>query len=125
MTLSPEDRPEALPPRPPPADQGQNVLPPPPATLPPPPTRPTTTGKRPPYTRIRAAWVGVWTGILAIILLIIFIGQNTTKVDIHFLWLDGRIPVALALLIAGAGGAIIALAVSAARIIQLRRHMRH
>jgi uncharacterized integral membrane protein len=127
MTLPPEDRPETLP------GQGQITpapdanLPPargPSTTLPAPPTRNTVTGKRPPYTRIRAAWVGVWAGILAIILLIIFVAQNTAKVDVHFLWMDGRIPVALALLIAGVGGAIIALAVSAARMIQLRRHLR-
>jgi uncharacterized integral membrane protein len=79
---------------------------------------------RQPFTRIRAAWVGVWAGILVVILLIVFIGQNTAPVDIHFLWLDGQIPTALALLIAGVGGAIIALATGAARILQLRRMMR-
>jgi uncharacterized integral membrane protein len=115
MTLPPEDRRETVGLPPPPG---------PPTELPPPPSRPAATGTRGPYTRIRAAWVGVWAGIAAIILLIIFIGQNTTKVDIHFLWMDGRIPVALALLIAGVGGAVIALAVSAARILQMRRHMR-
>jgi uncharacterized integral membrane protein len=77
-----------------------------------------------PYTRIRAAWVGVWAGVLAIILLIVFVGQNTAKIEINFLWMHGRIPTALALLIAGVGGAVIAMAIAAARIIQLRRHIR-
>ncbi|NMO55645.1 LapA family protein [Actinoplanes sp. TBRC 11911] len=111
----------------PPEERPESDLPPPAGpstTLPPVPTHPTATGTRRPYTRIRAAWVGVWAGLLAIILLIIFVAQNTAKVDIHFLWMDGRIPVALALLIAGVGGAIIALAVSAARMIQMRRHLR-
>jgi uncharacterized integral membrane protein len=76
------------------------------------------------FTRIRAAWAGVWAGLVVVILLIVFIGQNTSPVDIHFFWLDGRIPTALALLIAGVGGAIIVLAVGAARILQLRRMMR-
>ncbi|MEU4239990.1 lipopolysaccharide assembly protein LapA domain-containing protein [Actinoplanes sp. NPDC026619] len=120
MTLSPEERPEReLPPQPPttPADlplpvdgTGGEIAPPP--------------GVRQPFTRVRAAWVGVWAGIVVVILLIIFIGQNTAPVDVHFLWLDGQIPTALALLIAGVGGAIIAVAAGAARIVQLRRMMR-
>jgi uncharacterized integral membrane protein len=76
------------------------------------------------FTRISAAWLGVWAGLLVVVLLIIFIGQNTADVRIRFLWLDGQIPTALALLIAGVGGAIIAMAVAAARIIQLRRLVR-
>jgi uncharacterized integral membrane protein len=76
------------------------------------------------FTRISAAWLGVWAGILVVILLIIFIAQNTAGVRIRFLWLDGVIPTALALLIAGVGGAIIAMAVAAARIVQLRRLVR-
>jgi uncharacterized integral membrane protein len=76
------------------------------------------------FTRISAAWMGVWAGLVVVILLIIFIGQNTAGVRIRFLWMDGTIPTALALLIAGVGGAIIAMAVAAARIIQLRRMVR-
>jgi uncharacterized integral membrane protein len=73
------------------------------------------------FTRISAAWLGVWAGALVVILLIVFIAQNTAGVRIRFLWLDGVIPTALALLIAGVGGAVIAMAVASARIIQLRR----
>jgi putative membrane protein len=93
---------------------------PPPRELPPVPTSTTV-----PHTRIGAAWFGVWAGIVVVILLIIFIGQNTAKVPINFLWMHGLIPTALALLIAGVGGAIIATAVAAARIVQLRRLVRH
>ncbi|MEV6851815.1 lipopolysaccharide assembly protein LapA domain-containing protein [Actinoplanes sp. NPDC051411] len=76
------------------------------------------------FTRISAAWLGVWAGILVVILLIVFIAQNTAGVRIRFLWMDGVMPTALALLIAGVGGAIIAMAVAAARIVQLRRLVR-
>jgi uncharacterized integral membrane protein len=79
---------------------------------------------RVPRTRTSAVWFGVWAGVVTVILLIIFVGQNTASVEINFLWMSGSIPLALALLIAGVGGAIIAMAVSAARIIQLRRHFR-
>ena len=77
-----------------------------------------------PFTRISAAWLGVWAGVVVVILLIVFIGQNTAPVRIEFLWMHGLIPTALALLMAGVGGAIIAMAVSAARILQLRRLVR-
>jgi uncharacterized integral membrane protein len=127
MTLPSDERPEReLPPHPP--------TPPPPPTghlepTQPPNEKPTVDGDTPgrmtqPFTRIRAAWVGVWAGLVVVLLLIIFIGQNTAPIQIHFLWMDGQIPTALALLIAGVGGAIIALAAGAARILQLRRMMR-
>jgi uncharacterized integral membrane protein len=92
----------------------------PPGGRPPPPERPVKV----PRTRTSAVWFGVWAGVVALILLIIFVGQNTASVEINFLWLSGRISLALALLIAGVCGAIIAMAVAAARIIQLRRLFR-
>jgi uncharacterized integral membrane protein len=103
---------------PPPVEE----LPPPapPVEESPPPPAPAGTG----FTRISAAWLGVWAGLVVVILLIIFIGQNTAKVQITFLWMHGLIPTALALLIAGVGGAVVAMAVAAARIVQLRRLVR-
>jgi uncharacterized integral membrane protein len=76
------------------------------------------------HTRTSAAWVGVWAGVLALTLLIIFVAQNTARVRISFFALEGEISLALALLIAGVGGAIIAMAVAATRIVQLRRMVR-
>lgn len=74
-----------------------------------------------PRTRTSAVWFGVWAGAVALILLIIFVAQNTRNVEVSFLWMHGQISLALALLIAGVGGAVIAMAVAAVRIIQLRR----
>lgn len=83
---------------------------------------PATPAKRDiPLTRTGAAWWGIWAGVAILILLIIFVAQNTAAVQITFLWMEGQIPAALALLIAGVAGAIIAMAVAAARILQLRR----
>jgi uncharacterized integral membrane protein len=76
------------------------------------------------HTRTSAAWVGVWAGVVVLILLIIFVAQNTASVRISFFALEGEISLALALLIAGVGGAIIAMAVAATRILQLRRMVR-
>jgi uncharacterized integral membrane protein len=114
------------------------VAPPPPAPVPYEPagtdlsaTRPGAEPDRPATekvqftpTRTSAVWAGVWAGVVVLILLIIFIAQNTAKVEISFFALEGQIPLALALLIAGVAGAIIAMAVAAARIIQLRRMVR-
>ncbi|AGL14976.1 hypothetical protein L083_1466 [Actinoplanes sp. N902-109] len=80
-------------------------------------------GRTPP-TRTGAVWFGVWAGVAVLILTIIFVAQNTGRVRIGFLWMDGRIPLALALLIAGVAGAVIAMAAASARIIQLRRLLR-
>ena len=77
-----------------------------------------------PRTRASAAWLGIWAGAVALILLIIFVAQNTGNVRIDFLWMSGSVSLAVALLIAGVGGAIVAMAVAAARIIQLRRLVR-
>jgi uncharacterized integral membrane protein len=76
------------------------------------------------HTRTSAAWVGVWAGVVVLILLIIFVAQNTASVRISFFNLEGEISLALALLIAGVGGAIISMAVAATRILQLRRMVR-
>jgi uncharacterized integral membrane protein len=77
------------------------------------------------HTRTSAAWLGVWAGVVVLILLIIFVAQNTSSVRIAFFGLEGSIPLALALLIAGVPGAIIAMAVAGLRILQLRRQIRH
>jgi len=76
------------------------------------------------HTRTSAAWVGVWAGVVVLILLIIFVAQNTASVKISFFNLEGQISLALALLIAGVGGAIVSMAVAATRILQLRRMVR-
>lgn len=78
-----------------------------------------------PHTRTGAAWFGICAAALAVVVLIIFIAQNTGSVEVTFLWMHGELPLALALLIAGVSTAIVAMAVGAARIAQLRRLFRH
>ena len=94
-----------------------------PDLLPPaPPARPAR--RRIAMTRTSAMWLGVWASVAVVILLIIFVAQNTASVQVKFLWWSGHISLALALLIADVAGAIVALGVSAARIVQLRRLVR-
>ncbi|MEU7906612.1 lipopolysaccharide assembly protein LapA domain-containing protein [Actinoplanes sp. NPDC049118] len=125
MAYPPEDRPVAAP-----EDGAPPPLPPELAgTLAglegagkaPPPRRPDTAVPR---TRTSAVWFGVWAGAVALILLIIFVAQNTGNVRLSFLWMDGQISLALAMLIAGVCGAFVAMAVASVRIIQLRRLVR-
>jgi uncharacterized integral membrane protein len=56
-----------------------------------------------------------------LVALIVFMLQNTRSVEVTFLWMHGTLPLALALLIAGLGSAILAMVFGAARITQLRR----
>lgn len=78
----------------------------------------------PPSTRISATWFGVCAAALTLVVLIIFMLQNTRSVEVSFLWLHGNVPLALALLIASVGTAVVVMVVGAARITQLRRHSR-
>jgi len=74
-----------------------------------------------PLTRWGAAWVGICGAALTLVALIVFMLQNTRRVEVTFLWMHGTLPLALALLIAGVGSAILAIVFGAARITQLRR----
>ena len=80
-----------------------------------------STADRMPHTRTGAAWFGICAAALLTVVLIVFMLQNTRNVQVNFLWMDGTLPLALALLIAAVGAAILTMAVGAARITQLRR----
>jgi uncharacterized integral membrane protein len=76
---------------------------------------------RVPRTRTGAAWFGICAAALVLVVLIVFMLQNTRSVEVTFLWMHGSVPLALALLVAGVGVAVLAMAVGEARIGQLRR----
>jgi uncharacterized integral membrane protein len=77
-----------------------------------------------PATRVGAAWVAICTVTLLLVVLIVFMLQNTRDVEVTLLWMHGSLPLALALLIASVGTAIATMVVGAARITQLRRQSR-
>ena|SRR5271165_5449873 len=76
-------------------------------------------------TRVSASWTAVVVATLVLVLLIVFIAQNTQHSSVNFLWLHGRAPTAVVLLIAAAAGALIVVIVAVARILQLRRAATH
>ncbi len=80
--------------------------------------------RRVPRTRTGAAWVGICASVLTLVVLIVFMLQNTRRVQVSFLWMDGNLPLALALLIAGVGVGVVAMTIGAARMAQLR-HLVH
>jgi putative membrane protein len=79
---------------------------------------------RPPATRTSAAWVAMCCASLAFVVLIVFMLQNTRQVEVSFLGMQGRLPLALALLIASVGTAVLVTTVGTARITQLRHRAR-
>lgn len=76
---------------------------------------------RPLPTRASASWTAVVVGVVILILLVVFVAQNTRQSSVTFLWLHGRAPTAVALLLAAIAGAIVVIAVGVARILQLRK----
>jgi uncharacterized integral membrane protein len=73
------------------------------------------------FTRTAAAWWALAVGVLLLIILLVFIAQNTNSVAIHFLGWQWHSPIGVAFLLAAVGGALITLAAGIARMIQLRR----
>ncbi len=88
-------------------------------------TRTSTHQKRAPRSRAGAVWVAICIAALVLVALIIFMLQNTQPVLVSFLGMQGTVPLALALLIAGVGVGIIALIIGTVRIAQLRRRLHH
>src|ERR1700730_11580026 len=80
---------------------------------------------RPPYpgerrTRLSGAWTALVVGVLALVVILVFILQNLQSVELSFLVFHGRLPLAIALLFAAILGAVLVMAFGGARIRQLR-----
>jgi uncharacterized integral membrane protein len=68
-------------------------------------------------------WAGIGVGAVVLVLLVVFMLQNTAPVQVSFFTLHGSAPLALTLLIAGVGVGLVALIVGSLRIAQLRRRI--
>ena len=103
----------------------------PPQTAPPQTAPPQTTPlpeHRIKRTRISGLWVSVGFFAVVLLLLLIFILQNGTKVDISYMGAHGHLPLGVALLLSAVCGVLLVVLAGAARISQLRavarRHRR-
>lgn len=74
-------------------------------------------------TRVSASWTAVVIAVVVLILLVIFIAENTQRSTVNFLGVHGHAPTVVAPLIAAvAGGGFVAV-VAIARILQLRHRV--
>ena len=84
----------------------------------------TSPPRKVPHTRTGATWFGICAAAATLVVLVVFMLQNTRSVEVSFLWMHGTLPLALGLLIAGLGAAVLVMVVGGARITQLRRQSR-
>ena len=75
-------------------------------------------------SRTSGIWVAVAVLTLLLVLLAVFVLQNTQEVTISFFGAEAQAPLAAALLIATAAGALIVVSAGTLRILQLRRRVR-
>ncbi len=73
------------------------------------------------FTRAAALWSAVIVGLLVLIVLLIFIAQNTDPGTFHFLGWSWSLPLGVALLAAAVLGGLITTLAGIVRIVQLRR----
>jgi len=73
------------------------------------------------FTRAAALWSALIAGFVILILLLVFIMQNTDSATVHFFGWDWNLPIGVALLLAAVCGGLLTVAAGSARIIQLRR----
>jgi uncharacterized integral membrane protein len=72
-------------------------------------------------TRAGAMWAALIVGFLVLIVLLVFIAQNTATTPFQFLGWRWSLPLGVAILFAAVAGGLITVAVGAVRIFQLRR----
>lgn len=74
--------------------------------------------------RVSGVWVGLIATAIFVILLIIFIAQNSRRVTIHFFGWHGQFSLALTVLLAAVVGILLVAIPGSLRILQLRRALR-
>jgi uncharacterized integral membrane protein len=75
-------------------------------------------------TKVSGVWIGLIATALFVILLIIFIAQNSRRVTIHFFGWHGQFSLALTILLAAVVGVLLVAIPGSLRILQLRRALR-
>jgi lipopolysaccharide assembly protein A len=107
-----------------PAPAGTTTTVPPPSANGSTPSAPQPPRRRRSHTRISGMRTWLIVGVLALIVVMIFIIQNAHAVNISFLGAHLRLSLAVALFLAAIAGALVMAAAGTARITQLRQIMR-
>jgi uncharacterized integral membrane protein len=76
------------------------------------------------FTRAAALWSSLIVGFLVLIVLLIFIAQNTDSHPIYFLGWQTELPMGVSILLAAVCGGLVTTLAGAGRIVQLRRAAR-
>lgn len=74
-------------------------------------------------TRFSGLWISLILAALVLILLLVFILENSSRVDIAFFGFHGHLPLGVALLLAAVSGMLLLALPGTGRIIQLRRQV--
>ena len=86
---------------------------------------PSTTADRAiPRTRLSATYAALICGLVVLVLLLVFILENTRRVPVTFFGATGDLPLGVALLLAAIAGAVVLGIAGVARIAQLRRRVK-
>jgi uncharacterized integral membrane protein len=85
---------------------------------------PADVGRAIPRTRVSATYVGLICSLVVLVVLLVFILENTRRVPVTFFGATGHLPLGVALLLAAVAGAVILGVVATVRILQLRRRVR-
>ena len=75
-------------------------------------------------TRASETWIAIIVFALVLILLLIFILENTKKVEISYFGVTGHLPLAVAMLLSAVAGVLLTAIAGTLRILQLRRRVR-
>lgn len=75
-------------------------------------------------SRTSRAWIAVAAMGILLLLLVVFVAQNTVRVQVRFLGWSGHPPLAVAILIGAAVGLALALSAGTLRIWQIHRRVR-
>ncbi len=75
-------------------------------------------------TRTKVVFTSLVAGLLILILLLVFILENTQNVKVSYFGAGGHIALGLALLLAAVGGGLLVGIAGSARVLQLRRRIK-
>lgn len=75
-------------------------------------------------SRVSGTWAGLTAFAVLLVLITAFVLQNTNSVRVSFLFWAWHVPLAVALVVAVAGGILITSLAGTVRIVQLRRRVR-
>lgn len=75
-------------------------------------------------SRFGGLWVGLIVAALILVLLLVFILQNSQSVQVEYFGFAGQLPLAVAMLLGVAAGALLVAIPGTVRILQLRRSVK-